>query len=304
MRYFKLENSDGEVLDITTTTILFHDIGGIGFEEENDFVAIGRVWKLYRSDYRQGPVTGKLCFNGNEEKTPYTLYREFASFMDKTPLILKYYPNGLNTTEYKKRVRVSKIEKTELTTYGVLDCPIEFMPYTPWYKTVEDKIIPGDEETAYDGWIWDRGNKWRDSEEVDYSTYHYKFGGETRRTIRFNSDINGEGPVKLTIYGPLVNPSWVHYVDGVLESTGSLVENASVVIGSDDVLIIDNTNGAYELIVRDLITGLERNIYQYRDFNKDCFFTLRQGLNEIVVNTDNNDPIRIEAEGHIYYATV
>lgn len=304
MRYFKLENSDGVVLDITTTTFLFHDIEGLGFEEENDFVGIGRVWKLYKSDYRQAPVSGKLCIIGNDDKTPYTLYREFTSFADKAPLTLLYYPNGLNTYEYKKQVRVSKIEKTELNQYGVLDCPIEFMPYTPWYKIVEYKIIPQGNVTNYDGWIWDRGNLWRNSEDVDYSTYHYKFGGSLRRTIRFNSDINGEGPVKLSIYGPLVNPTWTHYVNGVLESTGGLIHDAPVVIGSEDVLIIDNTKGAYEIIIRDLTTGLERNIYQYRDFNKDCFFTLKQGLNEIVINTDNNDTLRIEAEGHIYYATV
>lgn len=304
MRYFKLENSAGEILDITTEQLLFHDISGIGFEEDNDFTAIGRVWKLNKSDYQQTPVSGTMCFVGTDKKTPYTQYREFYSFIDSPPLQLLYYPNGLNTTEYRKRVRVSKLEKSEINEYGVLDCDIEFIPYTPWYKIVRDIIDPGGEQSANDGWIWDRGNKWRDSLDVDYSTYHYKFNGSYRRTIRIISDTNGSGPIKLSIHGPLTNPKWTQYVDGELVSTGGLIENSPVTVDANETLIIDNTSGTYSMTVYNSETGIERNVYEYRDFNKQCFFTLKQGVNEIVINTDNNDAVQIEAEGHIYYATV
>lgn len=304
MRYFKLENSAGEILDITTQQLFFHNIGGIGFEEKNDFTAVGRVWKLNKSDYQQGTVSGTMCFVGTEDKTPYTQYREFYSFIDSTPLQLLYYPNGLNTTEYRKRVRVSKLEKSELNEYGVLDCNIEFISYTPWYKIVRDLIDPGSGVVSGGGWIWDRGNKWRDSLDVDYSTYHYKFNGSYRRTVRFISDANGNGPVKLSIHGPLVNPTWTQYVDGELVSTGGLIENSPVTIDTNEILTIDNTSGAYSMTVYNSETGIERNVYEYRDFNKPCFFTLKQGVNEIVINSDNNDAVQIEAEGHIYYATV
>lgn len=304
MRYFKLENSAGEILDITTEQLLFHDISGIGFEESNDFTAIGRVWKLNKSEYQQAPVSGTMCFVGTDKKTSYTQYREFYSFIDSTPLQLLYYPNGLNTTEYRKRVRVSKLEKSEINEYGVLDCDIEFIPYTPWYKIVRDIIDPGGEQSSNGGWIWDRGNKWRDSLDVDYSTYHYKFNGSYRRTIRIISDTNGSGPIKLSIHGPLTNPTWTQYVDGELVSTGGLIENSPVTIDTNEILTIDNTSGTYSMTVYNSETGIERNVYEYRDFNKQCFFTLKQGVNEIVINTDNNDAVQIEAEGHIYYATV
>ena len=304
MRYFKLENSAGEILDITTQQLFFHNIGGIGFEEKNDFTAVGRVWKLNKSDYQQGTVSGTMCFVGTEDKTPYTQYREFYSFIDSTPLQLLYYPNGLNTTEYRKRVRVSKLEKSELNEYGVLDCNIEFISYTPWYKIFRDIIEPGGEQSSNGGWIWDRGNRWRDSFDVDYSTYHYMFNGSYRRTIRIISDTNGSGPIKLSIHGPLVKPTWTHYIDGELVSTGGLIENSPVTVDANETLIIDNTSGTYSMTVYNSETGIERNVYEYRDFNKPCFFTLKQGVNEIVINTDNNDAIHIEAEGHIYYATV
>ena len=304
MRYFKLENSAGEVMDITTQQIFFHDIGGIGFEEENDFTAIGRLWKLNNSTYKQGVITGSMCFHSIDEKTPYTLYKEFFMFINKAPLQIIYYPNGLNTMEFRKRVRVSKLEKSELTKDGVLDSPIEFISYTPWYKVVKDIIDPEGESSVNGGWIWDRGNRWRDSLDVDYSTYHYKFNGSYRRTLRFISDINGNGPVKLSIHGPLVNPTWTQYVDGELVSTGGLIENSPVTIDANEILTIDNTSGVYSMTVYNTETAIERNVYEYRDFNKPCFFTLRQGVNEIVINTDNNDAVHIEAEGHIYYATV
>lgn len=304
MRYFKLENADGKILDITTEQLLFHDISGIGFEEDNDFVSVGRLWKLNKSDYQQGTVSGTMCFVGTENKTPYTQYREFYSFIDSTPLQLLYYPNGLNTTEYRKRVRVSKLDKSEINEYGVLECDIDFISYTPWYKIVRDLIDPGSGVVSGGGWIWDRGNKWRDSLDVDYSTYHYKFNGSYRRTVRFISDANGNGPVKLSIHGPLVNPTWTQYVDGELVSTGGLIENSPVTIDANEILTIDNTSGAYSMTVYNSETGIERNVYEYRDFNKPCFFTLKQGVNEIVINSDNNDAVQIEAEGHIYYATV
>lgn len=303
MRYFKLENADGEIFDITTEQFLFHDISGIGFEEDNDFVSIGRVWKLNRSVYQQGVVSGTMCFHSIDQASPYTLYKEFYTFINKTPLVLLYYPNGLNTMEYRKRVRVSKLDKSEITELGVLECDIDFVSYTPWYKIVKDLIVPGEEQTN-GGWIWDRDNRWRDSFDADYSTYHYQFNSSYRRTIRFNSEINGEGPVKLVIHGPITNPSWTHYVDGKVEATGGLAEGSSIIVTSSEYLTVDNTNGVYSLTVYNSETGLTRNIYQYRDFNKQCFFTLKKGLNEIVINGDSNDAVQIEAEGHIYYATV
>lgn len=304
MRYFKLENSDGKVLDITTEKLLFHDIEGLGFEEDNDFTPIGRVWTLNTSTHQQEPVTGSICFNEQSIDANYDAYRNFYAFIAKTPLVLLYYPNGLNSTEFRKRVRVQKLGKTENNEYGVLDCDIEFVPYTPWYKVVEDKIIPNPDSSGNSGWIWDRNNKWRELKLPSFSTYHYKFGNSVRRTLRLWTDIDGEGPVKLIIHGPLTNPSWTHYVNGRRKATGGLVEGSPVTIGANDILTIDNTNGIYSLTVYNTDTLVERNIYEYRDFNKQCFFTLKQGLNEIVINSDNNDPLTMEAEGHIYYATV
>lgn len=165
MRYFKLENSASETLDITTQEVFFNEIEGLGFEEDNTFVSIGPVWRLQQRSVRQKPVTGKITFTAIGGTTPYEKYEAFFRFIAKSPLYLLYYPHGLSGTEYKKRVRVSVLEKSELTLYGSLNCHVEFMPYTPWYTTTSyENVVPEDTEDDYTGWFWDIGNKWRDSD--------------------------------------------------------------------------------------------------------------------------------------------
>ncbi len=165
MRYFKLENSASETLDITTQEVFFNEIEGLGFEEDNSFVSIGPVWRLQQRTVRQKPVTGKITFTAIGGTTPYEKYEAFFRFIAKSPLYLLYYPHGLSGTEYKKRVRVSVLEKSELTLYGSLDCHVEFSPYTPWYTVSSyENIVPDDSEDDYTGWFWDIGNKWRDTD--------------------------------------------------------------------------------------------------------------------------------------------
>lgn len=165
MRYFKLENSASETLDITTQEIFFNEIEGLGFEEDNTFVSIGPVWRLQQRTVRQKPVTGKITFTAIGGTTPYEKYEAFFRFISKSPLYLLYYPHGLSGTEYKKRVRVSVLEKSELTLYGSLDCHVEFMPYTPWcIVNSYENTVHEDPEVENTGWFWDTGNKWRDSD--------------------------------------------------------------------------------------------------------------------------------------------
>lgn len=165
MRYFTLKNSASspETLDITTQEIFFEEVGGLGFEEENVYEPVGSVWRLSDSSIRQKPVTGKITFTEKGDTTPYQKYARFARFITKTPLFLQYYPHDITGQLYTMRVRVSLLEKGELTTYGALECHIEFMPYTPWYEVHHyENIVPEDTETKYGGWTWDIGNKWRD----------------------------------------------------------------------------------------------------------------------------------------------
>ena len=171
MRHFKLENSAGQVLDITTEEILFHEISGLGFEEENDYRQIGDVWWLNHTNYRQATISGNIIFTEKPMTIliddvevpiddPYKKYRYFVDFISKAPLTMMYNPLGpIGSGEtYFRTVRVSKLDKTEKNEYGVIDENIEFSCYTPWYtKLIKEIIVDDGSDTQPEtitGWIW------------------------------------------------------------------------------------------------------------------------------------------------------
>ena len=435
MRYFELKNSADEVLDITTQEILFHEIDGLGFEETTDFRAVGPVWRLNSAEYNQMAVTGKMLFSEEGELTPYQKYVVFRDFILKAPLTLIYYPHGFGTEPYYKKVRSAKLAKSEINEYGVLDCDIEFMPYTPWYTTsTYENIVPDNPEEEHTGWIWDIGNKWRDSDsgggspvgavyypfsqmsdspltmvhaDGDTTTFKvinshntditlfksfvvapgyysmemlsdfgansqrarfsitelrdgsyapvqtdngylrsfeagyqrniyisstcgfsvylpknatfnftiqlkltmiagealYKFAYETRSSLSFNIDADVKGLAKLKIKGPATNPQWTHYVNGKIVSSGGISSDSELTLRSDDILVVDNTEGAYAI---DLVkpNGDVVNVYSLRDFDRKCFITLEPGENTISVSSDKGEPLSFEIEGWLLYATV
>ena len=315
MRYFTLKNADGVELDITTQQVLFHDIGGIGFSEETDFRRVGDVWRLNSVAKEQTPVTGKMLFSEFGGTTPYEKYLSFKSFIDRAPLILTYYPMGVpSPTEYifYKRVRVTKLEKTEITQLGVLDCPIDFTPYTPWYQIANDEnqADSGDGGSEEDtGWIWGKqeGGVYTTPPLVfeptpSQNATRAKFRAEPRLYTEIVSATSGANPVKLTIVGPAVNPVWTHYLDGVVVETGGFADNFT--LNENEELIIDSTEGDYLMYVRHKYTNAIRNVYSLRNFDTVCFFSMKEGANRITATSSDGVPVKIKIEGHIYYATV
>ena len=309
MRYFTLENSDGETLDVTTKQILFHDISGLGFGEETDFRRVGDVWHLNSVVKEQTPVSGKMLFSELGGTSPYEKYLKFKSFIAKAPLIITYYPLGIERSNvvYHKRVRVSKLEKSELTQYGILDCPIDFTPYTPWYQIFSDENQIGDDaDEEIVGWIWG------DEEgtvpplvfepDVGQNATVAQFGAEPRLYTEIKADSNGANPVKITIFGPARNPVWTHFLNGEAIAFGSFAETFE--LAEYEALEIDNTEGDYTMNVRNIRTNAVRNVYALRNFDTECFFKLGEGTNRVIVSSENSPKVKTKIEGHIYYATV
>ena len=302
MRHFKLINNKGDELNITSQSIFFHDIEGLGFEEETSYRRIGQTWWLNNALLRQTPITGKVSFTDIEGFDPYTLFNEFYLFINKTPLILAYYPRGLGETAYRKQVRVTKLDKSELNKYGILEEDISFTPYTPWYMVTRVSNISTIIEGT--GWVWGGD----DSpplvfEPTDELSTPAKFGGEISQSVRLYSPVESSSPIKLTIKGPAINPIWSHYVGNKLISTGGF-SGAGVNLSSEEELVGDNTDGHIQMYIRNLTTGESRNVYALRDFNTTCFFVLKEGDNTISVATSGGSTVDFTVEGHIYYGTV
>lgn len=307
MRYFRLENSANELFDITSDEFFFHDISGLGFEEDNSFRRVGPLWRLESTFYRQKPITGKMCFTDRGSMTPYEKFEHFTKFINSDVLYLCYCPHGLGSKEYRKRVRVSCLEKSEIIKYGVIDERIEFTPYTAWFERVfAENSIDISEDNAR--WIWDQGALWRDSFDDPLppggDLVRYKFGTETRNYVTFNTNNGTNGLTKLTIHGPAINPTWTHYIDGVLTTSGGFDDSPGLTLGENEILVVDNTTGVHTMIVTNTTTGVRRSVYSLRDFDKKCFIELKSGRNMISVISANGNPLKIEIEGQLYYATV
>ena len=131
----------------------------------------------------------------------------------------------------------------------------------------------------------------------------YKFSYETHSSLSFNVDADVKGLAKLKIKGPATNPQWTHYVDGKLVSSGGISSDSELTLGADDILVVDNTEGAYAI---DLVkpNGDVVNVYSLRDFDRKCFITLEPGENTINVSSDKGEPLSFEIEGWLLYATV
>ena len=346
MRHFKLVNSNDEELDITSVEYLFHEISGLGFEEENDFRQIGDFFLLNRTGKGQGSVSGKMMFTDNGELTPYEKYYQFVRFINKSPLTLKYNPHGPITESvgnepesyYRRTVRVSSLEKSELNQYGVLDCDITFVCYTPWFNVIVDDIsLKPDEITEENHWIWAGTKTVTDPDTGEESTVTYPplvfepqgvadeedtviippysgeytpaiFTYEVKNSFDLDLDIADACPTKITIFGPLLNPSWIHRVTPVGGTASEIVGTGgfsqSVSVGEDDRLVIDGTAGKYQIYMENS-NGTVTDLYAKRDFGQDCFINFKEGSNQIIVtSTSGTFATHMIVERHIYHATV
>lgn len=312
MRYFSLINNLGETLDITTKTIFFNAVSGLGFEEETSFRSVGSVWWLNYSTIRQKPVSGKILFTDLEDTDPYVSYEEFTKFIRYAPLELEYLPRGLDGPAYYRRVRVTKLTKSELTQFGALEEDIEFTPYTPWYESLYR--ANANDEDAYTGeWIWGDGAEHPDvmfPPTPDGATPTI-FGADSNYWVSADIPDCDDSPARLTIYGPAINPRWTHYVDGEAVSAGGFTQNVTIADG--EALVIDNTTEISEIAVyavdqndeEKLALGeMRRDLYQIRNFDNECFITLQPGVNRIVVSSSDGKALKLILEGHIYNATV
>lgn len=304
MRYFKLINSKGIELDITTRSIFFHDLSGLGFEEDTIFRRVGESWWLSKAEYKQSIIKGKISFTSLEGEEPYNQFLMFSKYVSRAPLTLLYYPCGLDGTEYRRTVRVTKLAKSELNKFGALEDEIEFTAYTPWYERTMASNADSMHETTR-GWVWggnDNPPLVFEPTNPEYTVT--RFGSEPVTFVNLYSPINSLGPVKLTIYGPASNPTWLQYVGSTRIASGrfSLTENVEIAEGTK--LVIDNTSEQSSMKILTLTDDFVMNVYPLRDFDTRGFFNLREGYNTISVLTQSSNVVRFDAEGYVYYATV
>jgi hypothetical protein len=305
MRIFTLYDKDGKSYDITSKEqAFFYGIAGLGYEDETEFQRIDERYKLLSKYRKQSEITGTIRFWQPEAEQKYF---EFAQFCQNGPLTLRYAPDSGKVSQsdfdkafvegralylpyrtityesYYRRGLVTLIDKTDVLG-NCLEITIKFKAETPWFKVVREYNYGGQGITG---------------KKYDYE-YPYNYSGSVSNQITIESDSRQQSPCKIIIAGPCTNPSWNHYLNGVLQSTGKVLAE----ILPNHRLIIDTTTIPYSIKEVNALNQEVADLYQASDFDTQRFIRLGYGQNIITVAALDSVEIGIGAEAEIEYATV
>lgn len=271
IRKFYLKNSDGETLDLNGERF-FYNPTGLGTEHKIEYENAGDAFVLIKDQMKQKQIKGTILFKGGYED-----YRDFAKFIQATPLTLTY------TTDetYYIDVICSNLTKTELDVGG-LPSNITLTGLGMFYKPISVRNSATEEGKKYP------------------YVYPYVYKDGTISIIEVNVESVKMCPTRLTIIGPATNPSWSHKVNGVVVGSGKV----NVTVDSGNRLVIDDTCNPYSIKIVNSTGTLVADAYQNSDFTTKRFMFLQNGMNEITVTHEGANDINLSLEGKELYETI
>lgn len=276
MRTFTLTDNDGNTYDITSkNSLFFHTIDGLGFDKDATFQQIEDRFAVLSDKMAQTEIKGTIKFwQPNAEQA----YFNFAQFLQNSPIKMTYNPG------YDTFIRDGIITNvTRSDGKDNLEIIIAFSATTPWYKQVNQY----NSGTIVGGKVYNY-------------TYDYTYSSSIVNSVTIDSDSYQSSPVKLVIYGPAVNPTWRHYCNNVLMTTGKL--NGTVL--TNHRLFIDTTTIPYSIKQVDMLGNVVSDMYQQSDFATGRFVRFNKGRNTVSFTADNTNTLNVGVEAQIEYATV
>ncbi|MEE3493569.1 MAG: hypothetical protein VZR06_00315 [Butyrivibrio sp.] len=277
MRTFRLYDNDGNRYNVTSKDhLFFYKIDGLGFTQEAEFQRIEDRYALLNNHIAQNKITGIIRFWQPQAELQYF---NFAQFCQNQPIMMDY---NNNYGTYSRRGLITKIERSD-GNGNPLEIKIEFTAETPWFKTVSEY----NEGTILGGKVYDY-------------TYDYTYSDSVVNTVSIDSDSYQSSPVRLVIFGEAVNPTWRHYLNNVLVSTGKV--NGTVL--ANHRLIIDTTTIPYGIKQVDALGNLISDMYQQSDFSTSRFVRFGHGRNTVTFGADNTNVLNVGVEAEIEYATI
>lgn len=275
IRSFTLKNSLGIIWDLNESDSFFTDIGDMGHERDFDYEVVGNYYIEISNELKQSAPSGTIVFNS------YQTCNNFIKFIQSVPLALSYTMPGVTDT-YFIDVKVSKFDKGEMQA-GSVPVDIEFIGIGQYYKLVTVENILSSAVGKVYPYIYD-----------------YTYSDNTSGTVTIESDTNLDSPTKITIFGPCSNPSWTHYVNDVIQTTGKV--NCDVSTG--ERLVIDSTSIPYSIKKFDVSMVLIDDCYADSDFSTGRFVNLQLGENKISFSHEGSENLNVVVEGLIKYESV
>lgn len=267
VRKFRMRNSDGREFDLMRRDAFFHDPSGLGFSRSADYQETGLDWLESDCILDQKTIDGQMVFQG------YRQYTEFKQFIAKAPLILCYTPLD---TEYRIKGRVSQLDKGELAEDSRrLICDVTFTASGTWYQEKIYQTVPAGAGTA-----------------KAYS-FHYPFRYQAdRNLLEIWNTGDLPGYIKITMMGPLENPSWSLISAGETVAVGKLHNS----IPAGDRLVINSSPAELELALYGADGNRKANLYQDADFDTERFFQIPIGKSYIRVGDDGGGVVQTALE--------
>ncbi|MBE5875646.1 MAG: hypothetical protein E7290_02010 [Lachnospiraceae bacterium] len=273
MRRFQLINSLGKKWDLNDSRSFFHDVSGLGLERKASYTRAGTRYMPEEDVLAQKQIKGKICF------TDYEQYRQFVMFIQYKPLVLVYNIGE----EYRIRVSIDKLEKKELATGGLYS-NITMKSLGTYYKTVKRQNFRS-----------------ADSEGKAYPlAYPYAYYDAASGTVIVDSDSVMESGIRISIFGPCTNPSYIHYLNGEVKADGKV----NVTVEDGYKLIIDSTVIPYSIKLCTVRNELVKDVYDKSDFSTERFLLLESGVNKISFMHESSEAINISVEAEIEYESV
>ena len=263
VRQFRLQNSLGKTFDLMNPDAFFYTPDGLGFRMNSEFFQIGNTYQLIETEAAQKTPAGIMVF-----KT-YALYRQFADFINNTPLKLMYKPQ---TEWVYLDCIVSRLTKAEIDYRdNRLKCNIDFQGLGKWY-------VPRVAQRS--------GVDTANSKKYTYS-YNYEYADSITGTINITNNSSEASPTILTIVGEITNPTWSLIVNNTTVQSGSV----TATIATGNKLIVNSKDSELEIAEYTNANAFVRNLYQASDFTKDNFIYVPPGTSTLRVTGSVQDTI-------------
>ena len=261
MRQFKLINSLGAEFDLMRRDAWLHDPQGLGFGRDSEVQRVGDTFALLHTEQAQPAPTGEMMFAG------YAQADEFRAFITEGEIVLGYKP--LNTWRYLDVV--VSMDQGEIDAHShLLRCAVDFVGTSQWYEQV---LVRKAQQSTGTG------------KRYSY-TYPYTYVESETGSVQIHNGALHSYP-RLTIQGPVLNPSWTLYVSGKKAADGKLLRR----IDAQHKLVVDCSPDRMELAEYTLNGELVASRYADSDFTTQRFFQVPPGDSTINFAHEETAPV-------------
>ena len=267
MRYFKLVNALGAEWDLMQKDGFFHAPSGLGFSRSISSLRAGLDWLPSSEFLNQKTPSGEMVFFS------YESYQRLVSFISyDVPLFLMYQPTR---KWYRCRCKVTKLEKGDMTSPGLLVCPIVFSCLGTWHELVS--ASQAEVNTA--------------AGKVYPYAYPYSYADSTVASAAIENG-NLDSPCKLHIFGPCTNPAWSISQGGKTLQRGRVFAT----IPEGHKLIVAASPAEMEIAEYTRNNVLVQDLYAASDFSTERFIYAPPGSSTVSVTAENADTVRATVE--------